>query len=135
MIRNLKVLGLALVAVLALGAMAASAAYAEEPAELTTEGTVLSGSQSGTHKFIANGNEVTCKTATFTGTTKNGDREPTVKPTYNECHIIIGFTFNATVTNQGCSYKFTDFTTAAPEYQGKVDIESKPGKSSKSKSR
>lgn len=131
MTRNLKALGLALIAVFAMSAMAATAASAQE-GELTTNGGVTAtGTQSGTHKFVANGNEVTCATTKFHASIANGDKTATVTPTYENCHIIFLFTFNATVTTTGCDYHLSDLTTGGPEYTAKVGIQCEAGKSIK----
>jgi hypothetical protein len=63
MSRNLKVLGLALVAVFALSAMVASAASAS--VFTTTSGATITGNQRGIHKFTVTGQTITCSTLTF----------------------------------------------------------------------
>ena len=117
MIRNLKVMGLALAAVFALSAVAASAASAE-PALFTAE--VGAGETAKVHggqteafgdTFTVNGNPLSCEVAEVSG--KAGTAGPSsttvsLKPEYENCHVIaLGFiTLPATVTVNGCEYKF-----------------------------
>lgn len=123
MIRNLKILGLALVAVLATSAVAASGAQAQK-GKITVEGggnntATLVGAQEGVHVFKANGNEVTCGTATFHAAAKHEDETVKASATYSNCHIIALFTFSAEVKMNGCEYHFSDFTTE--DEQGNTD--------------
>jgi hypothetical protein len=117
MIRNLKALGLALIAICAMGAVAASAASAVEFHSEKTS-TALSGSQVNVNKFTTDSGEITCAKATFSGTTSAvNTTEPTqtVTPSYSECHLIFIFTFNVTVDMNGCAYVL--------HANGEVDIE------------
>jgi|SRR5215207_4083323 len=110
MIRNLKALGLALVAVLAMSAFAASASQAKN---LTTEtgkypATITAG-QKTLHEFTVSGRVVTCATASFTGTLSAASKELTVAPTYTTCHtVVFGETWPVTVTTNGCHYLLTN---------------------------
>lgn len=115
MIRNLKALGLALMAVFAMSAITASGAAAQK-GELTSDGSFyLVGTE------LAEGNELkypglpgtTCKESHFkagvVGETphaalENGATVFTVVPTYTNCKVGI---FPATVDMTGCDYKFT----------------------------
>jgi hypothetical protein len=106
MIRNLKALGLALVAVFAMSALVASAASA---AEFHSEGenTTVSASQTTVQVFKTTAGEVTCAKASFSGTqaTKTAVKISGVSAVYSECHIIFfGSTFKATVNMNGCTY-------------------------------
>jgi hypothetical protein len=114
MIRNLKALGLALVAVFAMSAMAASAAQAlvVDHAQITAESfpVVLDGTQNGVQVFNREGRTVTCTTAEFHSEVKSTDSKTTItiKPTYSGCHSnipLIGVV-PATVTLNGCDYLF-----------------------------
>jgi len=109
MIRNLKVLGLALVAVFAMSAMAASAASASE---FTSESgtTTLHGTQVTQNVFTVTGGNVKCNTATFRTTATVGTTalDVTVKPTYSSC-TAIGQT--STINMNGCEYKITPTST------------------------
>ena len=113
--RNLKTLGLALVAAFALSAVVASAASAET-AHFTVQGigagetAGVKGTQVGspTNTFTKNGLTMTCATATVTGKALSTGPEPstiTLEPTYSGCHVVIaGLTKTVTVTMNGCAY-------------------------------
>ena len=116
MMRNLKVLGLALVASFALSAVVASAASAET-GHFTVQGVGAgetagaSGTQVGTNTFTVNGLALQCTTATATGNALSTGPEPstvTLVPTYSGCKVVIaGLTKLVTVTTNGCAYVFT----------------------------
>jgi hypothetical protein len=133
---NLKVLGLALLALFALGAVAASSASAvpffhsdKEKTVLTAEGT---GATFGTKSSIIS---VTCKKEIFSGTTNEKTvTSVTVHPTYKECKAEpFG---NATVTTTGCNYILYAETTQHPktpelggeETDSPVELECEAGK-------
>jgi hypothetical protein len=109
MSRNLKVLGLALVAVFALSAMVASAASAS--VFTSTSGATVTANQIGSHKFTVTGQTVTCTTAHFTGTASAASFETIeIYPTYENC-TASPFNTSATVTGfatgpgkEGCKY-------------------------------
>jgi len=122
MTRNLKALGLALVAVFALGAISASSAMAatEPIAHFTSIGGKgkITGSQiksetSGSEKHIfkvGSLGEITCNKAHFKGTEfTETTTSLTVEPEYAECemHTFLGQHRPATVTMNGCYYTFT----------------------------
>lgn len=123
MIRNLKALGLALVAVVALSAFAASTASA---GQLTSDGPVtLDGTQTpignptANNRLTAFGGNTLCPNATYTGhkvlthaeTTAgkthelipSGATKVTIKPDYGSCTAL---GFPATVDMNGCDYEF-----------------------------
>jgi hypothetical protein len=117
MIRNLKVLGLALAAVCALGATMASAASA---AQLTSDGPVtLVGTQTGgvgANVLSAYGSTVECGTVTYTGhksesttTPKelipNGATAVTIAPHYSACEDGEGHPVTVKMTS--CDYTLT----------------------------
>lgn len=112
MIRNLKAMGLAVVAVLALGAMSASAAHATA-GTATVEGGGAVGYTAtqigGGHTFtLPGGRTLSCATAVFSGTVTDGSSETVATPTYETCHAVVsGSTVPATVTLNGCTYRFT----------------------------
>lgn len=115
MIRKVKMLGLATVAVLALSAMVASAAQAATASlNAASYPASLSGAQVGVNKFIiANGvRTVTCKTATFSGTISAAADPVTLTPAYSECHAAPN-ELPATVTMNGCDYSLSANTTGA----------------------
>jgi hypothetical protein len=106
MIRNLKALGLALVAILALGALSASAAMAETGFHSDEAHTILKGSQIGTDTFTVNAGTVKCGQATYEGTTdEKTETTVTVTPNYSEC-VAFGFV-NTTIDVNGCTYEFS----------------------------
>lgn len=111
MTRNLKVLGLAVVAALALVALAASSASATNPRFHTEQAhTALNGSQEGTNTFKVNAGTVHCATATFTGTSSVvTPTELTIAPNYQGCKIttVTFETLEAVVDMNGCHYLFT----------------------------
>ena len=116
MTRNLKALGLALVAAMALGVIGAQGASAavEHTFKSGSADTVLTGqnesySTGGSkHIFTATpGLTVECD-ATFSWTNLDEERDTvTVRPTYSSCGGEV------TVTNSGCLYEFDSDTTQA----------------------
>ena len=110
MTRNLKALGLALLAVFALSAVAASAASAATDVFTSSvEKTDITGHSTNKSKFTAGGTPVKCETATYSGTTKSKEvSEVTVHPVYEGC--IAAETFPATVDTHGCDYRLTGDT-------------------------
>jgi hypothetical protein len=119
MTRNLKAFGLALVAMLAIGAIGAQAASAvvehsfrssaaNEDTVLTGKSESYSSSQTSQHIFTATaGLTVECD-ATFVGRNIGNPLDTVaVRPTYTNCKD------NATVTNTGCQYVFDSDTTQA----------------------
>ncbi len=129
MIRNLKVLGLALVAVFAMGAMAAQAASAADTFTSDTSPTIFTGNQAGTNVFTVGSASVSCPVARFKGTeTGSSATTVTVHPEYEgnaggECQVSpIG---SATVNTTGCNYIITSETheNAAHEKHATVSIE------------
>ncbi len=129
MSRNLKVLGLALVAVLALTALVGSTAQANENGKFTaaTYPSTSSGIDTGTHEFTAAGGSVKCSHGTFSGTSSEASTTQTITPVYEEC-TAFGFV-GATVTMNGCDYMFhLTGTGAGGSYNGNVDIVCPTGK-------
>ena len=132
MTRNLKVLGLALVAVLALGAAMASVASAKFDSEI--EHTLISGEQPAgkPHTFTVEAGTTTCGTAKFSGTalgTFNGTswtkEDLTITPEYSNCHTtILGEEKVADVRMNGCEYTFTagETTEEGTKVHGTVHI-------------
>jgi hypothetical protein len=130
MIRNLKVLGLALVAVFAFSAMAASGASAQlKQGILTTENggaVTLDGKEDGKNFFkdptLEEGkNPVECPGSTFVGHRAevtphelilNKATEATITPTFIACH---SGAHKATVTMNECDFKFKIGTTTKAE--------------------
>ena len=100
MIRNLKALGLAVVAVLAMTALAAPASQAASFTAASYTAT-LEGEQlaAESHVFtLAGGRTVTCTSAKFKGTLAAPSSTATITPTYSSCHAnILGAILPATV--------------------------------------
>lgn len=106
MVRNLKTLGVAVVAMLAMSAVVASAASANLKFHAAQTHTILTGSQTTQHVFQTNTGTVTCSTATFSGTQQNATAtEITIAPNYDNC-IAFGFV-SVPVHENGCHYLFT----------------------------
>jgi hypothetical protein len=98
--RKLKVVGAAMVAVLAVTAMAASAQAKTFHSDINT--TFLLGTQAESNVFTTKAGTVKCSTATFTGEiTGTSVEKATVTPAYGTCKA---FGQNATVTSSGCQY-------------------------------
>jgi hypothetical protein len=113
MIRNLKALGSALVAIFAMSAVVASAAQATA-GTLTSEGksVIVTAEQVGEHQISFTDHLIggqpfgwKCKKVTFTGTQAVSEGATTLQthPIYQEC-IVGGL--NATITTTGCDYLF-----------------------------
>jgi hypothetical protein len=126
MTRNIKALGLAVVAVLALSAVAASGAQAAS--FMSSEaGATLNGTQTNTNIFeVSGGRQITCTSVTFSGTASGTESaEQEVSPSYSGCHssILGGEEIPATVTLNGCTFLFHATTTiTASEISAHVHI-------------
>jgi hypothetical protein len=137
MIRNPKILGLALVALFAFSSVAASAASAanglltsDGPA--TLDATEIAGQLNA---FTAFGGEVKCPGSTITGhevgsTTKgvpSGSSNATLTPTYNQANclaIISGSSHKLTITMNGCDYALHlgETNGVADTYKSTLDV-------------
>jgi hypothetical protein len=104
MIRNLKVLGLAIMALAALsGLVASGASAAGERFHSEAEPAIITGTSTNTHVFEPeNGANAECTSATFRGTAKlKTEATQTVHPTYSGCTFLGE---PATVDTTGCNY-------------------------------
>jgi hypothetical protein len=145
MIRNLKILGLALVAISAMSAMAASAASAQTPSKLTAaEPFTLIGHEDGLNEFTGFAGKVRCANHTVTGhkTTKtsetgthqlipSGSSSVTVTAHYGTvCEITDegAGAHKATVTMNGCDYDLTVGETVTGTYPITADLVCPTGK-------
>jgi hypothetical protein len=136
MIRNLKVLGLALVAMLAMSVVVASAAQANSNFT-TTNGlypTIFEGEQGTENVFTTTTGSVKCTTAKFVyrngetmqeaginyviGTNTAASETASLHPEYTGCKA---FGVKATVTTTGCNYLF-HVTNAASPFTLSTDI-------------
>jgi hypothetical protein len=118
------VLGLALGAVLALSAMAASSASAIDTFTGPAGNIPITGlSHDNKFEITGPGTNVQCTTSHFTGTITNGTSHATINATYsgkvnetphdpNECTTSIG---TATIDMNGCDYDLTGTTTGSDE--------------------
>jgi hypothetical protein len=125
MIRNIKVFGLALVAVFAMSAVVASAASANA---FMSEGNVTAAITANQikgedHVFSVEGNKVECETAKFatSGEVASPTGEITVHPTYSGC---TAFSFvGASVTTTGCDYTLkVGGLIETGKYNGKLNL-------------
>jgi hypothetical protein len=108
MSRNPKILSLALGAVLAMGVMAASAAQAEKPAQLTAEaGTVgIEGTQTSPFTLVRLARKITCEKFEFIGPAANGATTiEGVVPTFANCKDEV-LEKPATVKVNICTFTF-----------------------------
>jgi hypothetical protein len=130
MVRNAKVLGLAIVAALALTAVMASAASATNFTAASYP-VKISGSQSESHKFTVGGGTVTCTTANFSGELGAASSSLTVDAVYQNCTAfgfvgakVTGFTPEEGAT---CDYTFyaEDLNTegGVVDKVGKADLD------------
>jgi hypothetical protein len=106
MIRKVKALSLAFVAVIAMSALSASAASAEFFHSEASH-TLLDGSQLGTDVFTTNAGTVSCEEATYSGTQSAATvKSITVFPKYSKC-TAFGFVSATIDVPAGCGYTFT----------------------------
>ena len=107
MFHKLRNLTLTLVAVFAMSVIAAAAAQAEFPAQLTAEPgtTSIHTEQEGNVILTRGPRTVKCNVVTSTGPATNGATEVTLTPVYAGCEAPgLG---PATVTTNGCQYQVT----------------------------
>jgi hypothetical protein len=115
--RNLKALGLAMVAALALSAVAVSGAQAVENHHLTvqTAPAIITAEDHVNNRFVITGgeHEVECTTAKYKGTVPDAtSTEVTVTPEYSGCKVDPPFGPSATVDVNHCAYILTGDTNA-----------------------
>jgi hypothetical protein len=131
MIRNLKSLGLALVAVLAMSAFVASAASAAPEFTASAYPATSTGSNTkGSEAFTLDGTSVLCDSHFVSNKLEAANSTLTVSPTYTNCEAF-GF-ISADVTVEGCTYVFhaTELVSAGV-YNHHVDVVCPTGKSIK----
>jgi hypothetical protein len=121
MTRNLKVLGLCVVAVLAMSVMVASAAQAKPLIRAERYTATVSGTQTG-ENVLSNGvRSVSCKEASLSGLLTEASSTITISPSYSICTGNANTT--ATVDTTGCDYTLhTEGVTGASTGNGKVTI-------------
>jgi len=123
---NLRAMGIALCAALALGATAAASASAETftnnaadgIAHLTAEADPEGGGSQDFETTTGESKVVKCSEVQISGTAENGAEELTVEPTYGNCGIwetrepeVTEKVAGATIDTEGCHYLFTGETT------------------------
>jgi hypothetical protein len=128
MIRNLKVLGLAVVAVLALTAVMSSAASAALYTASAYPATATGANTKGSEVFTTEGGKVECDSHFVTHSISAASATITATPTYSNCEAF-GF-LEATINTEGCSYLF-HVEGSGPSFNNKVDVECGAGKSIK----
>ncbi len=124
MIRKFKALGLALVAVLAMSVVVASAAQAAPVVTTTGSTSVHATGEKIGEQFTIDGVTVTCEVSHYTGTATNGSSTLRVTPTYTGCKV--GEAIPATITTHSCHYLFhlTKKDAGAPTpYTSTVNVE------------
>jgi hypothetical protein len=115
--RNIKILGLALVAMFAMSAMVAATASADDfNAESYT--ATLAGTKDGEDLFTTTAGTVKCTTPTYAATITAKTKTISATPSYTGC---TGFGFPAEVITTGCTYVFT--VNGGTSTEGKVDVE------------
>jgi len=119
MIRNLKTLGVALCAVLALSVVVASAASAANYTASSYPTTGTGESELGNDVFKTEAGNVECKSH-FAGTLSASSSTLTVTPTYTKCKAF-GF-LEATVNMGSCDYLFKAPTGEKDAYTAAVEV-------------
>jgi hypothetical protein len=130
MTRKLKILGLTLLAIFAMGALAASPAFAESFAfHSASSHTTLLGAGVGTEKFIVDGGSVTCEGTDYEGTASGEElAEVTVVPKFKSCKLGA---FTSTVTVNSCKYVLAPVTKKEGTYKAKLSLSCSGGDSIK----
>lgn len=134
MIRKFKAFGLALVALLAMGAFSAVGAQAQTTTLVAGEAGYVTGEQvEGGHRFKTGGGQVlTCNKAHFKGASQVSQTTISVTPEYSQCHTepqsVFEPKFFVTVTHNECNYKFTNLQHTPPDYTADVTVECPVGK-------
>jgi hypothetical protein len=108
MTRNLKTLGLALVAVIVLCAVVTSAASADEFKAEKTPVTLTGEYDSKLDEFVTTKGEVACVKGSFTGTIATGGIPTTaitMTPVYDEC--FTNGVIPTVIDMNGCDYRYT----------------------------
>jgi hypothetical protein len=123
MIRKSKIMGLAIVAVLAMSALGASAAQAVPVISTSVSPVSVHGTGEGVGEaFTVDGVTTECKVSHYTGTATNGSSTLTLHPTYTEC-VLKGTSISVTVDTTGCDYVFhATEKVAAGSYKAHVDV-------------
>lgn len=133
MIRNLKILGLAIAAAMALSAVSAAGAQAIEftagkyPASVTGEQLEYEGSSK--YVFRAGDTKISCGSAQFAGELTKAATQLTIVPVYQECIATPG-NRQTTVTMNGCHYVYSGGTSTGEDHfiNGSLELACPAGK-------
>lgn len=113
-----KALSLGLLAILAMSSLVMNASATVTGHFTSTaadEHTLLSGSESGTHRLhfsIDGGTSITCDIASYSGTTtQNTTSEVTITPTYDQCYTNNAEKTKVVVDTNACDYTFFSNST------------------------
>jgi len=108
MLRNLKTLGLTVVAAMALGSVATSTASAAPQFHFESEHTIITGTQTEAVALAFDTGQLKCGVVNFAGTSQVLTTTTiTLNPTFDNCKLIHGAEETAaTVTLNGCSFLF-----------------------------
>lgn len=122
MTRNLRALGLAFLAALAIGSVVPAAASAQSFIfSSDSSSTAIGGTGEGSNVLTANAGTLNCSEVSYTGSQSGTEAsELNVTPTYSSC-TFAGIS-GATVTMNGCSYRFNAGTIESGSYNGSMDI-------------
>lgn len=128
MTRNLKALGLALVAAFALSAVVSSAASAEPFAfHSEIQHTTLTGAGEGSSSFTFDAGTAKCSTAKYEGTMLSEESTSlTLAPAFESCTIA---GVKADVSMNGCQFVLTASAKEGGIYKGTMGISCGEGKS------
>src|SRR5215218_10217192 len=125
--RNLKIFGLAFVAVLAMSAVAVSAASADDKRTAEVYPTTLTGGPdpgAAADLFVTTAGNVTCPNPTYDATVAGPTTTIEISPNYGLGCKALGFP--ATIDVNGCTYLV--HLTAGTTTEGTVDIKCPAGK-------
>ncbi len=120
MTRNIKALGLAIVAVAAMSMAVAASAQATQVHITSPKAAVITGQQIEQHTFATQAGQVKCASASFEGTVEATGQQQittedlTITPTYTNCEA---FGLAAQVVMNGCEYTVTGKSTAGQTLQ------------------
>jgi hypothetical protein len=101
--RNLKVLGLALMAMFAMSAVAATAASADDFTAEKYPVTLTGANSTPNDQFVTTTGIVNCKKASYVGTVSGPTTSVSATPAYSEC---TAFGFPAIIDVNNCKYVF-----------------------------
>jgi hypothetical protein len=123
-VKRIKILGLAVVAAMALSAVAGAASASATQFRAEEYPTTVNGTQTSIQKLTKpGGNSFSCSTVNTTGTLSAAAKTVTVTPEMKSCTYA---GLNATVNPNSCKYVLTSTNEAAP-FTGTLDISCSKG--------